>query len=227
MRDGLGSFQGLFINEAATHYSLRFSTDLALDGPSEVTSTDFSVGVGSAASLALINDAADGPVSGGKAFIPQPRVEVRDAGGNILVDDSASAIIVSFHSNPAGGALSPSSGTTAVLRRGVTQFRGLSIDRAGANYRLTYGFMQYEEARLKETSVSVDGGCINLLVLASQTRRIFALIFFVHYARLRIVLRRRYRPSEPAVDVAAAGRVLVGQPAFSDAAADCAGGRGR
>ena len=158
MKDGLVNFQGLFINEAGTHYSLHFSTDIMLEGHSaEVTSNDFSVGVGPAVGIVLINDASDGSVFGGKAFTLQPRAEVHDAGGNALVNDSSSAVRVSFYSNPSRGEFSPVSGTTELLQQGVVQFRSLSIDKAGVGYRLTYEFLQHEEDQLEETSVSTNG----------------------------------------------------------------------
>jgi hypothetical protein len=86
LKDGLASFQGLYINEAGRNYSLRLSTAIKLDGHFEVDSNEFKVGVGQATYIVLINDASVGPVFGGRSFAPQPRVEVRDAGGNVLVE---------------------------------------------------------------------------------------------------------------------------------------------
>lgn len=159
--DGFANFDGLFINEAGMYYSLRFSTNLLLDGPTEIISNEFSVGIGPAAQIALINDASDRAFMGGKAFTPQPRAEVQDAGGNVLVMDSSSAIRVSFYSNPPGGKLSPESGTTEFLRKGIVQFRGLSIDKAGVGYRLSYMLLKYDGAKLSETSVITHGEVFN------------------------------------------------------------------
>ncbi|KAL9183325.1 hypothetical protein ACHAXT_005112 [Thalassiosira profunda] len=164
LENGQANFQGLLINEAGRHHSLHFSTDVSLDGPTEATSNEFSVGVGPAAEIVLLDDASDGAVFGGKAFTPQPRAEVRDAGGNVLVDDSSSAIRVSFFSNPSRGKLLPASETTEVLQRGVVQFRSLSIDKAGVGYRLTYQFLQYEGAQLRETEVYKHGSYFNVEV---------------------------------------------------------------
>ncbi|KAL7554992.1 hypothetical protein ACHAWF_018570 [Thalassiosira exigua] len=157
--NGLSAFSGLYLDEAASHYSLRFSYDLPLAGGSEVISDEFSVGVGPAAQLHVTSDASDGRVTGGKAFSPQPRVEVRDAGGNVLVDDSSSAVRATFYANPSRGTLIPESGTIEKLQRGVVQFRSLAIDKAGVRYRLTYEFLQYDhdKARLEETSVVAHG----------------------------------------------------------------------
>ena len=162
VKNGLADFRELFINEAGTHYSLRFSTtDIVLDeGQSEVTSNEFSVGVGPGTEIVLIKDASyDGSVVlGGRAFASQPRAEVHDAGGNVIVDDSLSAVRVSFYSNPSKGKLlSARGGTTGRLEQGVVQFRGLSIDKAGVGYRLKYEFLIYEGAQLHETSISTLG----------------------------------------------------------------------
>ena len=98
------------------------STDIKLDGHFVVDSNAFTVGVGQAANIVLMNDASVGPVFGGRSFAPQPRAEVRDEGGNVLVDDSLSAIRVSIYSNPSRGQLLPTSSTVGILQKGVVQF---------------------------------------------------------------------------------------------------------
>lgn len=157
VKDGLALFHDLFINEAGTYYSLRFSTDLLLEGRTEEISRVFSVGVGSAASIVLINDASDGSVVGGTAFLPQPKLEIRDAGGNLLVNNSSSVIEVSMYSNPSRGELSPHSGTTGILDKGMVQFHGLSIDKAGTGYRLKYVLLKHTDDHLEETSMFIIG----------------------------------------------------------------------
>ena len=152
---GIVKFNSLYINEAGTGYSLQFSTDLSLDGPTEVVSNIFSVGVGPAASIVLVQDASDGTVYGGKAFTPQPRAEVHDKGGNLVTTDSSSAIRISFYSNPSGGLLSSIHGTIGYLERGIAQFRGLSIDKVGQNYRLAYKFFKYDDHNDELISTSI------------------------------------------------------------------------
>ena len=155
--NGLVNFAGLYINEAHVEYTLKFSTDLLLDGSREVVSNIFSVGVGSAAYIVLVQDASSGSVFGGKAFTIQPRVEVHDMGGNVVKSDSSSAVRMSFYSNPSGGVISPMHATTGYLREGVVQFRGLSIDKAGKGYRLKYSFLKYEGEELIPTAISTLG----------------------------------------------------------------------
>lgn len=157
LQGGLAIFRDLFINEAGMYYSLRFSTDLLLSGRTEVDSSAFSVGVGDPAEIVLIKDASDGSVLGGKAFLPQPKLEMRDAGGNLLLNDSSSVIRVSIYSNPSGGKLSSHSGTTGVLHKGSVQFHGLSIDKAGIGYRLKYVFLRHKDDHLEETSILTFG----------------------------------------------------------------------
>lgn len=164
LTDGLAVFEGLFINKEGIHYSLRFTTDLILGGSTELISNYFSVGIGPAAQITVVNDASDGCVLGGKAFTPQPRVEVQDAGGNILLMDSSSVVRVTFYSNPSGGVLSPPSGTTETLRKGIVQFRSLSIDKAGVGYRMTYTFFKHDGGELSETSVLTHGEPLLLLL---------------------------------------------------------------
>ena len=110
----------------------------------------------------MINDASDGIIFGGQAFKPQLRVEVHDAGGNVLVDDSSSAVRISFYSNPSKGVISGE--TTVILNHGVAQFRNLSIDKAGIGYKLRYDFLQYEEGQLKETSLFKHGSYFNVQI---------------------------------------------------------------
>ncbi|KAL3786858.1 hypothetical protein HJC23_013779 [Cyclotella cryptica] len=154
---GVAAFQGLYINEAATNYSLRFITDLSLNGMTEVMSNAFSVGIGPAFRIVLVKEPSDGRVFGGKAFAHQPRAEVQDKGGNILTADSSSAIKIAFYSNPSNGTILPSQKTTGDIKQGIVQFRGLSIDKAGDDYRLSYELFKYKKGDLVSTSISVLG----------------------------------------------------------------------
>ncbi len=188
LKNGLATFQGLYINEAGRNYSLRLSTDIQLDGHFEVNSNEFTVGVGQSANIVLINDASVGqPVFGGRPFAPQPRAEVRDAGGNVLVDDSSSAIGVSIYSNPSRGQLSSASSTIGILQKGVVQFRSLSIDRAGIGYRLKYDFLRREEAQLEETSIFTIG---EQIVPHRQCRNFFVLFLTTVDPYRRILFQR-------------------------------------
>eukprot|EP00984_Skeletonema_dohrnii_P016875 scaffold7561_cov227-Skeletonema_dohrnii-CCMP3373.AAC.8 len=162
IKDGLATFKGLFLDDAAMEYSLHFSTDLNLEGERQLTSNTFSVGIGPAAQIDIVRDVSHGSALGGKAFASQPRVEVKDAGGNVLKFDSSSAVRISFYYNPSQGRISPSDHTTAFLEEGVVQFKRLAIDKAGYGYRLKYEFLQFDGASLKETSIGTIGAYFNV-----------------------------------------------------------------
>lgn len=162
VKDGLAAFKDLFIDESALEYSLYFSTDLNLEGASELTSNTFSVGIGPAAEIDIAKDVSHGSVIGGKAFASQPRVEVKDAGGNVLKYDSSSAVRISFYYNAAGGTISPSDRTTVVLEEGIVQFRRLALDKAGYGYKLKYEFLQHDGTSLQETSIVTLGSYFNV-----------------------------------------------------------------
>jgi len=87
---------------------------------------------------------------------------VHDAGGNVLVHDSSSAVRISFFSNPSKGVISGE--TTVILKHGVAQFQNLSIDKVGIGYKLRYDFLQYEEGQLKETSLFKHGSYFNVQI---------------------------------------------------------------
>ena len=71
--------------------------------------------------------------------------------------DSSSAVKLTFYSNPSNGTISPTHGTTGYTKHGIVQFRGLSIDKAGDDYRLAYTFCIYENGDLVSTSISALG----------------------------------------------------------------------
>ena len=63
LQNGLAAFRGLYINEAGMYYSIHLSTNVTLEGPTAIDSNVFSVGVGQAGRIELINDAALEPYS--------------------------------------------------------------------------------------------------------------------------------------------------------------------
>ena len=54
----------------------------------------------SLSTLFRLTAVTDGYTYGGVAFQVQPRIQVLDAGGNLLVDDSESVVEVTFTTNP-------------------------------------------------------------------------------------------------------------------------------
>lgn len=145
MINGRAVFNGLAIDVAGYPYQIIFYTDYVFNDSTKesyVISSPITVGVGKAA-LVQIEEDLDG-ARGGIPFVVQPRLSVRDAGGNIVTeqptDNPKSAIVVSLSNNPNGGSLY--SLTTPLLRAelvdGFLNFSGLTIDKVGVEYELEY-----------------------------------------------------------------------------------------
>jgi hypothetical protein len=99
---GRATFLGLNFDVAGYPYKLRYTAN----GPTGVVTVDsinLTVGVGPADKLVVVKQAAG--TRGGIDFIHQPYLLVKDAGDNILVDDSTSYCTVSISNNPSGGLL--------------------------------------------------------------------------------------------------------------------------
>src|SRR5262249_49568454 len=75
-----------------------------------------------------------GSAPAGGAITGPPRVEVRDALGN-LVSSAATSITVAIGANPSGGTLSGT--TTRAATAGAATFSGLGIDRPATGSTLT------------------------------------------------------------------------------------------
>jgi hypothetical protein len=133
---GQAPYQQLKVDVAGSPYRLKFVTSLPLAGGQEVESFPFSVGVGPAFKLRfLVNPSG---VRGGAAFTTQPKIEVLDAGGNRLMEDSVSKIKAYIHTNPAAGTLEPVENRETQLVKGVASFHNLRIDKVGNDYSLRF-----------------------------------------------------------------------------------------
>ncbi|MCA8940615.1 MAG: hypothetical protein KDB07_12435, partial [Planctomycetes bacterium] len=99
---------------------------------------------------------------GGEAFDDQPALELRDLFGNRISTESGTNVNVAISANPAAGTLSGP--ITATLNAGLVSFSGLTIDKAGAPYRLifTRGAISIESA---DFAVSV-GAPASIVLLA-------------------------------------------------------------
>ena len=162
IENGLAVFGGLYIAKAGLeHNKLRFTTNLSLDGAISCESIVFTVGIGPPHELVVVTDASSATVTGGRAFSVPPRIEIIDAGKNVLDYDYSSFIKVEIYNNPSEGTLSPKQhrGTFAPVVGGVAQFNNLSIDRIGVGYRLLYTLFESNEYRnaLVPTEVQVLG----------------------------------------------------------------------
>jgi hypothetical protein len=104
---GTATFTALSIDLAGDGYTLRCTTTLPLAGPMPTAK-----GAETTAALVLLSDPTNGgaaPLVSGEPFAVQPRVGVRDAGGNLLVEESDSAVLAAVVTGPPGLELRPGS----------------------------------------------------------------------------------------------------------------------
>jgi hypothetical protein len=125
---GVATFAGCTIDKAGNGYTLT-----AVDGAlTSATSNTFNITVGPATQLAFTQQPSNS--TGGIAFGTQPKVTVRDAGGNTVTTSSAS-VTLTIGTNPAGGALTCTTNPVAASS-GIATFAGCTIDKAGNGYTL-------------------------------------------------------------------------------------------
>ncbi|KAJ0410598.1 hypothetical protein ATCC90586_007431 [Pythium insidiosum] len=156
--NGVATFSGLYIDRSGSPYALMYTvTGVHLPGGDFTVTNPFTVAAGVCTDLVLKSWPVE--ATGGKAFGVQPVLQLIDAGGNVLLDDSSSYIRASIASNPSGGALTPVESVRAYVRRGVAIFRSLKIDRAGNDYALAFklyvraaGQSGWEETEIERVS---------------------------------------------------------------------------
>ncbi len=142
---GVATFTNLRIDNVG-EYVLRF-TDATLQ---VIDSDPFTVGLGGAVGLAIQSE-PPGAIAA-TPFEFQPIVRILDAGGN-TVTGATNEVTVTISTNPAGGTLA---GTTTVAAvDGVATFTGLSIDRAGTGYVLSFEAQGLEPANTDGFNVNV------------------------------------------------------------------------
>ncbi|MFM8816225.1 MAG: beta strand repeat-containing protein, partial [Actinomycetes bacterium] len=122
---GIATFTDLtFAGTASTNYTLTF----AATGFTSQTSSNFSVGVGTATKLVLTTSAATAKY--GQAFATQPVVQVQDAGSNVVTSSSAQ-VTASLSSGTVVGT------GNATSSSGVATFSGLGITGSPGSYTIT------------------------------------------------------------------------------------------
>jgi len=161
--NGVAEFHGLSIRSAGSDYRLKFITDLKLTGGNQTVSPTISVQVGKPLKLLVSEEPLTGQVTGGRAFIRQPFLQLLDAGANILSHDSSSKVLASLYNNPNDGTLYPYERTTAPVQNGTAQFKHLSIDRAGVGYRIKYVLWTNDSSgKMNETDIVSYGSFFNV-----------------------------------------------------------------
>jgi len=125
--DGVATFSSLTLEQAAAGYTLVASAP----GLTSVTSQAFAVTPASAAAMRFSVPPA--AATAGLPIAPAVEVEVLDAFGNTVTDDTA-AVHVGLGQNPGGAALN---GTTTVQpQNGEAAFGDLTLDKTGTGYTL-------------------------------------------------------------------------------------------
>ena len=130
--DGIASFTGLWIDKAATGYTLA-ATSGSLTG---ATSSAFNVDPGAPVQLAFAAQPTD--AQGNVVIAPAVAVGITDSFGNQTT--ASDTVTVAIKNNPWAGLLSGGgslSGTvTAAASNGVATFSDLRVDNPGAGYTL-------------------------------------------------------------------------------------------
>ncbi len=125
---GLAAFDALSVDLAGSGYRLS----AAASGLSGALSDPFAIGPGSAVTLRF--DGQPGNTLVGALISPPVSVSVRDAAGNLVVDDNATVVELDLQNGTPGALLG--GGSPTVVNGGLASFPGLSVDQVGTGYRL-------------------------------------------------------------------------------------------
>jgi hypothetical protein len=127
--NGLAAFQGCSINVGSLNpYTLAASSNPAY---AAATSSAFYIS-GAAGSLVFALQPGGG--AAGAIWNQQPVVEVLNSLGQIATTDYSTIVYLTIGTNPAGGTLSCTGGTSETVVAGVASFTGCSINVASSSY---------------------------------------------------------------------------------------------
>ena len=132
--NGVATFTGCSINNAsASAYSLSATSNAGYTG---VVSAAFYIG----AADHLVFTTQPGGGAAGAVWSQQPVVVVENSANQVVTTDSSSLVTLAISTNPAGGTLSCTGGTTEQVIGGVATFSGCSINLASSSaYTLMAG----------------------------------------------------------------------------------------
>lgn len=104
-----------------------------------VDTNNFTVAIGSPAYMTFTKPITDAEIRAGEFFLIPPRIEIRDAGGNIRIYDNTSRVTVSFFDNPYFASLGPVESLVTQSQQGIIRISSLRIVGAvGNGYRLGF-----------------------------------------------------------------------------------------
>ncbi len=126
--NGYAYFSGCSINLAsASAYTLSVTSSPVW---TPATSSPFYIG-GSAQQLVFVTQPGGG--AAGAVWAQQPVVAVENASNAVVTTDNSTVVYLSIATNPAGGTLSCTGGTSEVAVNGYAYFSGCSINLASAS----------------------------------------------------------------------------------------------
>ena len=122
---GVATFNNLSINNAGIGYTLT----AASSGLTGTTSTSFTI----TGANRLAFNVQPGGGAAGAVWTQQPVVRVLDSLSQVVTTDSSTFVTLAIGTNPAGGTLTCTSGTTLRVTNGVATFSGCSINVASSS----------------------------------------------------------------------------------------------
>ena len=125
--------------------------------------------VGPVAQLMFVDGYEPGfmPIYAGEYFKVPPKIQFLDNGGNYVVEDSTSAVLVVVDNSPVVGAfIGPSDKTFVVASRGVVSFNALTMSTQGYNYTLLFTF--YEFSALEKRFYATTSTTTTPITLSSE-----------------------------------------------------------
>lgn len=149
---GVASYVSLYLNRAGGPYAITFQTDVVIYDDSvprklSIVSKEFNVAIGAPFNLQFAEGTtiSSSPVYAGEFFAVTPRLRILDAGGNVVIGDSASGVKVAISSNPANAVLGVPDHLFAVAIAGIVTFSTLTLDKASNGFRLSFTLSTYSK----------------------------------------------------------------------------------
>ena len=107
--------------------------------------------------MTLESNIASVSIYSGEFFKVTPILKIRDAGGNVIWNDSSSKVTVQMFNNPAQATLGLQSSLQAIAENGTVKFSTLVISTPGVGFTLLYSLFtySYETNSYSSTSVSL------------------------------------------------------------------------
>mmetsp|Transcript_5343 Transcript_5343/g.9475 ORF Transcript_5343/g.9475 Transcript_5343/m.9475 type:complete len:3258 (-) Transcript_5343:1649-11422(-) len=140
--EGKGVFSGIAIDKMGYPYQLIFTTTFSGIAVKKIVTNRFTVGAGRAVRV-LVESAIAG-ARGGIPFSTQPKISVRDAGGNIVTENALvapfSELQVYLVNNPTGALLYSEDAPllSIPIVNGTANATDLAINKIGQGYQVRY-----------------------------------------------------------------------------------------